>query len=59
MIESQVPDLGAVPLRDLLDSNDSALRHGVLWVGAQADRAPAAAVAGDGAPGGGAAERVD
>ncbi|MFE4961967.1 hypothetical protein [Streptomyces sp. NPDC056660] len=58
MIESQVPDLEAVSLRDLLDSDDSALRRAVLRIGAQVDRDQAIAASGDGAPGGGA-ERID
>jgi len=60
VIESHVPDLGAVSLRVLLDSDDDALRHGVRWVGAQSDRRPAIAASGPPAPGdGGGAERVD
>ncbi|MFD8721857.1 hypothetical protein ACFV2H_28665 [Streptomyces sp. NPDC059629] len=60
MIESQVPDLGAVSLRDLLDSDDIALRRGVVRLSAQVDREPMIAATGDPGDGdGGGAERVD
>ncbi|MEU7061255.1 hypothetical protein [Streptomyces sp. NPDC046197] len=58
MIESQVPDLEAVSLCDLLDSDDNALRRGVLWAGAQADKGLEIAASGGQSPGGGA-ERID
>lgn len=54
MIESQIPDLTAVQLRDLLETDDSALHHGLLWVGLHADNFAAVAASN----GGGGAERI-
>ncbi|MFG3291296.1 hypothetical protein ACGF3G_21110 [Streptomyces sp. NPDC048179] len=55
MIESLVPDLRAVSLHDLLDTDDVALHRGLQWAAVQADRTPALAEASSG----GGAERVD
>ncbi|UOB14680.1 hypothetical protein MQE23_38935 [Streptomyces sp. HP-A2021] len=57
MIESQVPDLTVVRLRDVLGIDDVAVRRGLVWVGMQVDEVPAVAVSNDG-PGGGGAERI-
>ncbi|MFD8721858.1 hypothetical protein ACFV2H_28670 [Streptomyces sp. NPDC059629] len=55
MIESNVPDLRTVPLRELLETDDTTLHRGLRRVAVQADRAPALAESN----GGGGAERVD
>ncbi|MFF5982241.1 hypothetical protein ACFY78_25665 [Streptomyces olindensis] len=58
MIESQIPDLTAARLRDVLGTDDTAVRRGAEWVGTQADEVPTvAASTGDGT-GGGGAERI-
>ncbi|MEU0199391.1 MULTISPECIES: hypothetical protein [unclassified Streptomyces] len=57
MIESQMPDLTAVRLRDVLGTDDTSVRRGAEWVGTQADQVPTVAESGDGT-GGGGAERI-
>ncbi|MER5573997.1 hypothetical protein [Streptomyces massasporeus] len=57
MIESQMPDLTAVRLRDVLGIDDIAVRRGLVWVGMQVDEVPAVAVSDD-STGGGGAERI-
>ncbi|GHD05604.1 hypothetical protein GCM10010313_22610 [Streptomyces violarus] len=56
MIESQMPDLTAVRLRDVLGTDDTAVRRGAEWVGMQAEKASAVAASGGGE--GGGAERI-
>ena len=55
MIESQMPDLTAVRLSDVLGTDDTSVRRGAVWVGMQAEEVPAIAASGEG---GGGAERI-
>lgn len=56
MIESQMPDLTAVRLRDVLGTDDTAVMRGAEWVGRQGDEVPT--VAASTGEGGGGAERI-
>ncbi|MET9524704.1 hypothetical protein [Streptomyces coeruleorubidus] len=56
MVESQIPDLTVVRLRDVLGTDDTAVRRGVEWVGMQVDEVPT--IAASGGEGGGGAERI-
>jgi hypothetical protein len=56
VVESQIPDLTVVRLRDVLGTDDTAVRRGVEWVGMQVDEVPT--IAASGGEGGGGAERI-
>lgn len=58
MIETRMPDLGAVPLRTLLTAEEPVLFRALAWQGSQADRARSVAASEEGG-GGGGAERID
>jgi hypothetical protein len=58
VIESQMPDLTAVRLRDVLGTDDTAVRRGAEWVGMQVEGVPAIAASGEGGGQGGGAERI-
>ncbi|MGW5136294.1 hypothetical protein [Streptomyces sp. NPDC004135] len=57
MIESQMPDLTAARLRDVLGTDDAAVRRGAEQVGRQVEEVPTVAESGEGT-GGGGAERI-
>ncbi|MFJ2305236.1 hypothetical protein [Streptomyces sp. NPDC087787] len=55
MIESQIPDLRAVQLHELLGSDDITLHRGLQWIGADSDKVAAVAAS---TGGGAGAERI-
>ncbi|MBQ1088356.1 hypothetical protein [Streptomyces sp. B93] len=56
MIESHLPDFAASSLRSVLDSDQSAVRQGLEWIGSHADQERPIAAGGEE---GGGAERID
>jgi hypothetical protein len=56
---TELPDLSAFTFSELRDHTGQDMHRALYLITAQADRAPAVFISGDGAPGGGPAARFD